>query len=140
MKLLRHGLLFSFLFICCISTWALEYHPYPEAQITSEQWLSYYEEAIEKYGTTAQNFPKQHLIVLYNNDGLTSYAFTLKGHEAHPAWITRKVAEKNGAFNIEQIGYYAGEERPFAELFQAYLELNEQMKAQIQEDKAGETQ
>ena len=61
-----------------------------------------------------------------------NYAFTTKGHPAHPAWITRQVVESEDTVDIKQIGYFAGDEEPFAKLFQQYLELNDWIKANMQ--------
>ena len=69
-------------------------------------------------------FPEQRLLVF---DGEHSYyAFTQPGHPAHPAWITRKlVSEQDGRLNMIQIGYFAGREPPFAELFRQYQVLTQ---------------
>jgi hypothetical protein len=32
----------------------------------------------------------------------------------HPAWITRQMTEENGRVRVKQIGYFAGNEGPFA--------------------------
>ena len=53
-----------------------------------------------------------------------NFAFTLPGHSAHPAWITRQLIESGGTLDMTQIGYYAGNEEPFAELFRQYQQLN----------------
>jgi hypothetical protein len=40
------------------------------------------------------------------------------------------VVSDEAGVNVRQIGYFAGEEQPFAELFRSYQQLN----AQIRED------
>ena len=111
---------------------AVEYMPYEKAVITHEQWKSYKATVVERYGDSAQRFPEQNLVIYFNNEKATSYAFTTEDHEAHPAWITRQVIESKGEISIQQIGYFAGKEAPFAVLFQQYLELNEKIKASMQ--------
>jgi len=59
----------------------------------------------------------------------TFYAFTAADHPAHPAWITRQVVEQDGGISIQQIGYFAGEEDPFAALFDDYLALSDELRA-----------
>ncbi len=84
-----------------------------------------------EYGNTEQRFDDQNLVVYFNNPESTTYAFTLVGHPAHPAWITRRAVEQAGTINMQQIGYFAGKEVHFAKLFKQYLDLNEKIKANI---------
>jgi hypothetical protein len=123
------GLIILFIPILAMS---VEYMPYETADVSHEQWESYRQNVIAKYGASAQYFPEQSLVVYFNDEEATNYAFTTDGHAAHPAWITRQVVENNGQISIQQIGYFAGKEEPFAALFQQYLELNERIKASMQ--------
>jgi hypothetical protein len=95
------------------------YMPYPLANISVEQWTNY-RQAVEKaYGPTRRSFPEEHLETFSSSNNNLHFAFTIAGHPAHPAWITREA--KSGSVN--QIGYFAGKEEDFAELFNAYLAL-----------------
>jgi len=93
--------------------------PYPLAGISVEQWTSYHQAVEKAYGSTRRSFPDEHLETFDGLNNNLHFAFTTAGHPAHPAWITREA--KNGSVN--QIGYFAGKEQPFTELFKAYLVL-----------------
>jgi hypothetical protein len=108
-----------------------EFKPYTLAEITTEQWTSYFEKVSQAFPKTAQDHPEQHLIVYFNNKDRLSYAFTKEGHPAHPAWVTRQVVESEETIDMVQIGYFAGKEEPFAVLFQQYQQLTEQNKASM---------
>ena len=107
---------------------AQEYQPYPEARITPEQWQSYYELVRSNHGETAREYPEQKLVVFNDASQRMQLAFTMPGHPAHPAWVTRQTIEIDGTVSIQQIGYFAGDEAPFAELFRAYGRLTEQTR------------
>lgn len=110
---------------------ATEFKPYPEAQITTEEWEDYYEKVSKAFPRSVQDHPQQNLIVFSNAKERLSYAFTKPGHPAHPAWVTRQVVEANGTIDMVQIGYFAGKEEPFAVLFQQYQQLNNQIRAKF---------
>jgi hypothetical protein len=113
------------------STLALEFKPYPVAQITAAQWASYYEQVRSAHGADRQEFPAERLIVFHDKTTATSYAFTQPGHAAHPAWITRKIVQKGTDIFVDQIGYFAGSEPPFAVLYQQYQAVNQRMIEQL---------
>lgn len=81
--------------------------------------------------TTEQAFPELQLIVFTDYATRTQYTFTASGHPAHPAWITRQVVDEGGKVNVRQIGYFAGSEEHFAELFRTYLKLHAQMQKDL---------
>ena len=111
---------------------AQEFKPYPTAHITEAQWQSYFDEVRTNYGATVQDIDDQKLLVYTDTATTTIYGFTKPGHPAHPAWITRKPEQRGDSVYIGQIGYFAGAEPPFAELFREYLALNEKMKEDIE--------
>jgi hypothetical protein len=47
--------------------------------------------------------------------------------------VTRKVVEQDGAISVEQIGYFAGEEAPFADLFDAFSDLSDEMRKEFEQ-------
>lgn len=98
-----------------------QYMPYPLAQISAEEWDEYRHSVEQSCGSTLREFPKEHLEVFECPANALNIALTTAGHPAHPAWITRQVRE--GVVN--QIGYFAGPEAPFAELFQSYRDLTD---------------
>lgn len=114
----------------CVWSHAQEYRPYAQPRISEAQWQSYFDEVRSKYGGTAKIAPNQPLIIF--DDGVsTLYAFTQPGHAAHPSWIARKVVERAGKIYIDQVGYFAGEEKPFAALFQAYRALDNNVRQDV---------
>lgn len=96
-----------------------QYMPYPLADITAVQWEDYHRLVAEAFSSSRREFPDEHLEVFHSPDGVLHLAFTTAGHPAHPAWITRKA--EGGS--VDQIGYFAGPEEPFAELFRSYVAL-----------------
>jgi hypothetical protein len=110
---------------------AQSYKPFPEARVTDVQWQAYYEEVSTKLGASRKEEPGQGLVVFSNRETGTFYAFTLPGNPAHPAWVTRQVFEAGGSINIQQIGYFAGDEAAFAKLFRAYQQLNDKIRQEM---------
>lgn len=111
---------------------AQEYKPYPRARITQDQWQQYFEEVSSKHAASRLELPTELLVVFENTSAHTSYAFTQTGHPAHPAWVTRQVVQDGVGVYVQQIGYFAGDEEPFAKLFRAYQELNAKMRENFQ--------
>ena len=114
---------------------AAEYKPYPVAKISVQEWENYRSIVINEYIGTEQNISDQNLVIYTDDKNQITFAFTSKGHPAHPAWITRKVVKIDDSIGLEQIGYFAGKEKPFAVLFSQYLELNKK----IEESMRGKT-
>jgi hypothetical protein len=117
--------------ITSTSVYAVDFKPYAGAKVSAKQWEAYHQIVLDSFESTAQKFPKQHLVVYFNDPEATSYAFTTKGHEAHPSWITRKAVELKGSVNMNQIGYFAGQEKAFAKLYKQYIKLNDKLKADM---------
>ena len=108
------------------------YKPFPVAQVSAAQWETYREQVHAAYGASLRRFPGEHLEVLHSSDNVMHFAFTTQGHPAHPAWITRSA--QNGS--VDQIGYFAGKEEPFAKLFQSYLELTKRTMESVPDEPA----
>jgi hypothetical protein len=117
--------------------WTIEFKPHPTAQITESQWTAYYNTVKSALGASIQEFPDEKLVVFQDNAAAISYAFTQPGHAAHPAWVARKIVQEGNDFFVEQIGYYAGAEAPFAALFQQYQALNQRMIDDIKQRRRG---
>jgi hypothetical protein len=111
---------------------ALEFKPYPVARITPVQWARYYDEVQLVFGGTMQELPEHRLVVFSDKDNGVSYAFTLSTHPAHPAWIARRIIGDEQKMHLEQVGYFAGEEPPFAVLFQQYQATNQRIIAELE--------
>ena len=122
-------LLFAiFAIFLAVAACAQEFKPYPKARITESQWQSYFDEVRSKHGPSEKRFPSEHLVVFEDTQAMLTWAFTTAGHPAHPAWVTRQPVQDSRGVYLRQIGYFAGEEQPFAEMFRAYQALNERMR------------
>ena len=125
------------LMVCLIASQigAATYNPYEDSKITAEQWQEYYDIVRAEFAGTKEEVPNAMLVLFEDASASTFYAFTLPGHPAHPAWITRKLVEGDGDVSMEQIGYFAGDEEPFSELFQDYAELTYQIRSDLEAQK-----
>ncbi|HEU0223861.1 MAG TPA: hypothetical protein VFR29_00325 [Steroidobacteraceae bacterium] len=110
---------------------AQEYQPYPSPRITPEQWAAYGEIVQHNHGETAEIYKDKRLVGFSDQRNRMFWVFTMKGHPAHPAFITRQLFEEDGEVRVRQIGYFAGSEEEFAKLFGEYLERNESLKDQV---------
>jgi hypothetical protein len=108
-----------------------QYMPHPMAEISEQEWKDYHQSVQEACGSTRRAFADEHLEVFECPANSLHLAFTTEGHPAHPAWITRQVQ----AGTVEQIGYFAGQEEPFAVLFQSYLDLTNRTLKSVSDDK-----
>lgn len=114
-------------------TMALDFEPYQTARITAAQWEDYYLSVRGNYRDTEQVHADRYLVTYSDDSARMSVTFTLAGHEAHPAWITRKIVEQGGIIELTQTGYFAGNERSFAELFEEYERLNQRIRSSFQD-------
>lgn len=124
--------------VICVFTgqlFAATYNPYEDSKVTAEQWQDYYDIVHSEFGDTKEELADAMLILFEDASSSTYYAFTLPGHPAHPAWVTRQLADVDGEISMQQIGYFAGEEEPFSELFQDYAELSYQIKSDFEAPK-----
>lgn len=110
---------------------AVEIEPFPRAKITVEQWQEYFDKVSHDFGATKRIYEEQNLVVFSNDELHANFAFTTKNHAAHPAWVTRYVIQNNDSISIAQIGYFAGDEAPFAKLFKEYAKLNDKVKENL---------
>jgi hypothetical protein len=108
------------------------YKPFPVAQVSRAQWESYRQQVYSSYGASLRRFPEEHLEVLQSSDNVMHFAFTTQGHPAHPAWVTRSAQDGS----VDQIGYFAGHEEPFAKLFQSYLDLTKRTIESVPDEPA----
>jgi len=119
---------------------AQEFQPFPEAQVTVEQWQAYLAEVRAKLGVTEKTFADEHLTVFEDRGRQMYFAFTLPGHPAHPAWVTRRIVDNGGDIDTEQIGYFAGDEQQFAALYESYRDLTKRMQGEPERDEPPEAQ
>jgi len=107
---------------------AQEFRPHEQARITQAQWQAYYDDVRARHGGTEQKFAQEHLVLFNDAKSLMSWAFTLPGHPAHPAWVTRQPVTDGDNVKIRQIGFYAGDEQAFRKLFATYVALTARMQ------------
>lgn len=120
------------LWLMAVPALAQEFQPYPSPRITPEQWARYGETVRQYYGETLEVFKHKQLIAFSDMRSRTFWIFTMKGHPAHPAWITRQMYEEGGEVRVRQIGYFAGSEEAFALLFTEYQKRNEELKDDVE--------
>jgi hypothetical protein len=111
---------------------AQEFRPYPSPKITVDQWKGYLEIVTANFESTAQIYKDENVVVFSDRRTRTFYIFTTKDHPAHPAWITRQMVEENGQVSVRQIGYFAGSEEHFAQLFREYQAKNEKLREDVE--------
>jgi hypothetical protein len=105
-----------------------EFRPHAQPRISVAQWQAYYDEVRASHASTEQRFAKEHLVLFNDPKSLMSWAFTLPGHPAHPAWVTRQPVTDGNNVKIRQIGFYAGDEQAFRKLFATYVALTARMQ------------
>ncbi len=112
---------------------AQEFQPYPSPKITIDQWQKYLLEVRSLHEASAEVYKDKNVVVFSDPTTRTFYIFTTKDNPAHPAWITRQIVQEGGKVNVRQIGYFAGAQEPFDRMFSAYLQLNEQLKHEVEQ-------
>jgi len=112
---------------------AQEFQPYPSPKITVDQWQKYLLEVRSRHEASAEIYRDKNVVVFSDQTTRTFYIFTTKDNPAHPAWITRQIVEQGGEVNVRQIGYFAGAQAPFDRMFSEYLQLNEQLKHEVEQ-------
>jgi hypothetical protein len=117
---------------------AATYNPYEDSEITAEQWQEYYDTVQSEFGETREETGDAMLVLFEDASSSTYYAFTLPEHPAHPAWIARKLVDREGEVAMDLIGFFAGDEEPFSELFQDYAELTYQIRSDLEAQKEAE--
>jgi hypothetical protein len=120
------------LLLISILAMGIEFKPHADAKITQGQWDSYYAQVKISKDLIKREIPELDVVIFENEKDGSSYAFTQSGHPAHPAWIARKITREGGQLGIDQVGYFAGKEPPFAQWFDEYLALNEKIKQELQ--------
>ena len=112
---------------------AQEFRPYPSPKVTVDQWQKYLLEVRSRHEASAEIYKDKNVVVFSDPVTRTFYIFTTKDNPAHPAWITRQIVKEGGKVNVRQIGYFAGAQEPFDRMFSEYLELNEQLKHEVEQ-------
>lgn len=111
---------------------AQEFKPYPSPRITVEQWQQYLATVRARFETTAEVYKDKNVVVFSDDATRTVYVFTTRKHPAHPAWITSQVVKEGDQLKVRQIGFFAGAQEPFDQLFTEHLAMHEQMKQNVE--------
>jgi hypothetical protein len=111
---------------------AQEFQPYPQPQITVEQWQAYLVTVRERFAASAEFYKDMDLVVFSDPETRSFYIFTTKNHPAYPAWITRQLVEEGGQVHVRQIGFFAGKQEPFDKLFREYLQRNDELVKEVE--------
>jgi len=114
----------------CIGN-AVEIKPFPPSKITTAQWQEYFEQVNNEFGDTQQVFERQNLVQFSDDEKRATIAFTTDEHPAHPAWVTQYVTYDEDGIYISYVGYYAGEEEPFAKLIKDTQRLSKNVKERV---------
>jgi hypothetical protein len=104
------------------------FQPFPEPQVTLEQWTSYHSEVKAAFGESAQERPADRAVMYFDEATLTQYIFTMSSNPAHPGWIARRIVTQGQATFVNQVGYFAGSQELFALWFASYQRENEQLR------------
>ena len=118
-------LLFAAILVVSIKALALEVEPFDSAEITEAQFVQYHTSVAAELASTRREYASHDLEVYSDEASRASLAFTLPGHPAHPAWVTRYVAVDDGGIYMNVVGYYAGDEAEFVKLYDQYKEMAE---------------
>ena len=123
---------FAILAVFAGAALAQEFKPHPHAHIAPQEWQAYYDKVRTRHPSSERPFPNEHLALYDDVNTKMSWVFTMPGHPAHPAWVTRQPVEDLGQVKIRQIGFYAGDEAEFTKLFKTYLAMTEVMRRQME--------
>lgn len=113
---------------------ALDMTPYPQTEISEQDWGDYHKEVVDKIGSSRRAYDEHYLEVFSEDETRANIAFTMPGHKAHPAWVTRYVHFEEGALNLVVVGYYAGDKTAFEKLFAQYEAMAERTRKQFRQD------
>lgn len=123
----RAAFLFSVISATFTVAYAQEFRPYSYSKISQSQWQTYIELVQKNFAATERDYAGDHLLTYRDAKMHVFYTFTQQGHPAHPAWIAQRLMEKDGYPSMELVGFYAGDERAFNDLYRQFEKLTEQI-------------
>lgn len=131
---LLHLLRWSAAALLLAAPWCLaqEFKPFAQPQVSVAQWQAYLDEVKGRHAATAEHHAAQQLVIYHDREGRTSYTFTLPGHPAHPAWITRRLQHSLEGMAVRHVGFYAGALEPFGAWFESLVKVSEEARRQLQ--------
>lgn len=116
-----------------LSAIAIQVAPFEKAEISEAQFLQYRSTVSEKLSSTHRSYPDHYLEVYSDENTRASIAFTLPGHPAHPAWVTRHVVVDEESISMGVVGYFAGDKDEFEKLFAQYRAMAENTTRQFRQ-------
>lgn len=129
MKRLLSGLLL----LLPLTGFAFELEPYPGPKISKAQWQSYREAVAGEFGANREVYESRNLEVFTDGEARASVVFTMPGHAAHPAWVTRQLVAEEGGINMIVVGYFAGDKTAFGKLFAQYGKMAQETSERFQQ-------
>jgi len=106
----------------------IDIKPYPIANISLQEWNSYYQ-LINFKLPASKKLIQQNCMEYFADRTINAvFYFTTNCHPAHPAWVTLHVINENNQLHMGQIGYFAGHESAFAEMFKAFQVSTEERR------------
>ena len=110
---------------------AVEITPFEEANISESEFAQYHAIVSRELASTHRAYTEHFLEVYSDESTRASIAFTLPGHPAHPAWVTRHVLMDEDSISMNVVGYYAGDKGEFEKLFNQYRAMAEETTRQF---------
>lgn len=116
--------------------WAINSSPYPTGKVSFSQWQAYLKEVSSEPTFEKNVVLEEKFVAFHDNKAGTQYVFTLEGNPAHPTALVRFMKVKSGKVAFEEVGYYAGDANEFNKLFEFFKKRNQQLAAQLNEQRA----
>lgn len=129
---MKHALL-GLLLSLPLTAFAFELEPYENPEISPAQWQSYHEAVGGEMGANRRVDDSRKVEVFTDGEAGASIVFTMPGHAAHPAWVTRRLVAQDGGISMVVVGYFAGDRAAFRQLFAEYEKMAEETRSRFQE-------
>ena len=113
------------IFFFCLKVYAADFEPYKNTKISPIEWTKYFEQIETEYGDSARRHDSENSIYFTDQERATIYQFTTIRHPAHPSWITSEIKMIEGRPKVNQIGYFAGSEKEFREMYESIRQLHQ---------------
>ena len=116
------------------TTIATDLRPYEQKKITAAEWHSYHTMIASSLASSRRLNKSTQLESFTDSKTKSSIVFTTEEHAAHPAWVTTVITTENNTLSIEVIGYYAGDQAAFNELFTLYEVMADRMRLKFKKN------
>ncbi|MDZ7785000.1 MAG: hypothetical protein U5K56_19330 [Halioglobus sp.] len=126
-------LLLGLLLLLPLTAFAFELEPYKNPEISAAQWQSYHEAIAAEFDGSRRVDEARKVEVFTDGEAGASVVFTMPGHAAHPAWVTRQLVAQDGGISMVVVGYFAGDRTAFRQLFAEYEKMAEETRKKFQQ-------